>query len=166
MKVKFYLLPILAFMIFAATSCPEDRNVYLVNIKVENLDNSGEDVRISEEPINRNAFVIGVKYLVGNSPNDKDPYPYNKKPSYSNLMILNFPGNPTVFCNDAFDEDHPADSDVTKFFKFSASNSDGDYSMLLVLKEPPAAGTYSFRVVFDCPNNVVIRKDTEPVTLF
>lgn len=167
MKMKFYLLPVLAFIIFTATSCPEeDGDVYLVNIEVVNLDNSGEDAYISEEPVNRNAFVIGVNYLVGYTPpNEKKPFSFNKKFSYDNIVILNFPDNPTIICNEDFDEDHPANSDVTKFFKISTHN-DRDYDMLLLLMEPPVTGTYSFRVVFNCPNNVVIKKETEPVTLF
>ena len=164
MKLKLYLLPVLIFMMCIAMTCEEDSEVYLIDVEPVNLDNSGENMIKSEDLINRNAFVIGVNYFVGYTADEEKPFPYNKQESYNSYIIQNFSDTPKILCNTTFDEDHPEGSDVTGFFK--TSDRGDTYDMLLILKNPPAAGTYSFKVIYHCSNNVVIEKDTEPVTLF
>lgn len=163
MKFKIYLPLVLIFVMCTATSCPEkEQDVYLIDIEVANLDNSGENMFESDDPVNKDAYVIGVKYLVGNSPNDIHINPFNK--DNSDQVILNLTANPKVFCNDDFNKEHPAGSDVTKFFRFGKAK-DVRQDFLLILATPPAPGTYSFKVVYECSNTTIV-KDTNPVTLF
>jgi len=165
MKFKLYFLPVLVFIMCMAMTCEEDVDVYLIDVEIANLDNSGENMVKSEDAVNRNAFAIGVNYLVGHTQDEEMTFPYNNPKSYDSYIIQNFSGTPKVICNTSFDEDHPEGSDVTGFFKTSNRNDTG-YDMLLILKNPPAAGTYSFKVIYNCSNGIVIEKDTEPVTLF
>lgn len=168
MKFKIYLSIALVFIVCMATFCHEDeQDIYLVGIELMNFDNAGENMVESDEPVNKNAFVIGVQYKVCNTNDKEGKYPlYYSQSAYSHPeTIANLQGNPTIICNDYFDEEHPAGSDVTKFFKFG-TDKDVRQSLLLILTTPPASGTYSFKVIYNCSDNTVVEKSTNPVTLF
>lgn len=151
-----------------ATSCPEEeQDVYLVGIELLNFDNAGENMVESDEPINKDAFVIGIRYKVCYTDDREGKYPdyYYKGTSGDPKIITNLSGNPKIICNNDFDEEHSAGSDVTKFFKFGI-DKDIEQDLLLILTTPPAAGKYSFKVVYNCSDNTVVEKNTNPVTLF
>lgn len=151
-----------------ATSCPEkEQDVYLVGIELMNFDNAGESMTESNESVSKDAFVIGVRYKVCYTDDREGKYPeYYAQSSYGDpKIIINVSSNPQIICNNDFDEDHPAGSDVTKLFKFG-TDKDVEQDLLLILTTSPAPGTYSFKVVYNCSDNTVIEKSTNPVTLF
>lgn len=168
MKIKIYLSIALVFIACMATSCPEkEQDVYLIGIELLNFDNAGENMIESDEPINKEAFVIGIRYKVCYTSDKEGKYPeYYSKDTYGDAKVItNLSANPKIICNNDFDEEYPAGSDVSKFFKFG-TDKDINQDLLLILTTPPAPGTYSFKVVYHCSDNTVIEKNTNPVTLF
>ncbi|MDR0989360.1 MAG: DUF5034 domain-containing protein [Prevotellaceae bacterium] len=74
-----------------------------------------------------------------------------------------------------FDADHPAGSNITRFFYTEGSSRNGlatpidtinGTRYLLQLTKAPAAGNYRFRVEFETDNNEVVTADTEEITLY
>lgn len=169
MKLKLYLLLTTLFLISAAMTCgcgADDYDVEytLVDLKLTNLDNSGENIVESEESIKKEAFAIGLNYGV------KDTYQGIDKIRYldgyhKDDFKLNAESNPKVYCLVNFDEGHPAGSDVSEYFKITTNNT-GKYNMLLLLMKAPSAGEYAFRVEFQRLDDRVVSRETVSVTLF
>ena len=170
MKLKYYLFLSSIFFIFAGTSCPTDSPVDLVDIELTHFDYSGEKMIESEDPIKKEAYVLGVRYLVkyAHSTSDTKPQYYNPESNYGDTeYIENYDGTPSpkIYCNTDLGDSYPAGSDITHLFSIGTHN-DVKMDLILVLKDAPPAGTYSFKVRFYCKNNTIAGKDSTPVTLY
>lgn len=163
MKLKAYLLLSVAFLLCTATSCPQDYDVYILDMEVSNFDNSGADMFVSEEPINKNAYVIGINYLVGFSKDDERPHRLSED-FYDEETIKNPLQSIKILCNTNFNDEYPAGSEITNSFRIVENKKLGQ-DILLILQAHPATGNHSFKVILNCSDGQIVEKDVI-VTLF
>ncbi|HCO67825.1 MAG TPA: hypothetical protein DIT04_08755 [Dysgonomonas sp.] len=165
MKIKTPLLCLLISFMFCATSCPDDLlYVQLVDIELYNLDFSGEKMTESSEPIKKEAYVIGIKYLVKHDYEgfgDKTWYYHPDKEYGNSEIITNIKRNPTVLTLSDFNEDYPAGSDISHLFTYGRSDYYEEMSLLLVLNAVPDPGIHSFKVKLPTENNLIIEEIIE-----
>lgn len=163
---KIYMLAVLVFFTFCATSCPYDFDVDLVDIELYNIDFSGEEMIESSDPIKKEGYIIGVKYLVS-APNstDEESWYYTPENKYGDTEhITNIKEKPKVFCLSDFSGDYTSGSDISHLFTYgNVKNS--EMHILLVLKTQPDAGTHLFKVQYQVEDGTLIEKSIE-VTLY
>lgn len=169
MKRLFYFLLTVIFFLCTAMSCEEEyiTPMSLVDIELVNIDNSGENMVESDEAIRKEAYVIGLRYLVSDNfkYSDGEPHFIHNAGLDENIYIDNINSNPKIYCLSDFDSEHLAGSDITEFFTFY-TNNDSNQNMLLILRKAPHAGSHSFKVEFECTNDTIVSKNTTPVILY
>lgn len=157
-KVRLYFILSAIFILNVAMKCEgwddiEPPTVDISRVDIANVDNAGEKPFISSEPIKKEAYMLGVKYI-GDTDDEVSYYAFKE-----NVR------SEKIFCNTDFDAEHPAGSDVTRFFKKTSYTPQGlDYAFLL--RKVPQAGTYSFKIVSQISECKIFEASTEPVELY
>lgn len=160
MKIKLILPLVLIFCLFSATTCDdppfEPSVIELKGIELNHYDNSMEKMFRSDKPIKKEAYVIGVKYVIKKLDN-------SNKNNYSR-----FPTNikkRKIYTLNDFDKNHPKGSDVSNFFTTWSNPNTTDADVILVLNKIPLPGAYAFKIEYECTDATIIQ-ETTPVVLY
>ncbi len=163
MKLKLILMLSLSviFILNTAMSCEEDYDLEdaffnITSIEAYNINNEGEYPFISDEPIRKEAYVIGIKRFDDIKHDSDTQYNYIlEKPIVSEKII----------CLTDLSDKYTAGSDVTGIFIKSGSRSDKtDY--IYVLREKINPGTHSFKIVAILTDDSILEAITSPVELY
>ncbi|NDW17480.1 DUF5034 domain-containing protein [Dysgonomonas sp. 216] len=163
-----YLFLSFIFFLSSSTTCEyfdDNPSLLLIGVELVNINNEGKEMLISDDPIKKEAYVIGIKYIASEAV-DKDSIGNSFYVKHSNFIYFaNAYPEPRIYCNNDFDEDYPAGSDISHLFWFSTKDI-LNQNLLLILKKAPQKGIHSFKVVFDCHNNKVIENNTAEIELY
>ncbi|MBK5719632.1 DUF5034 domain-containing protein [Dysgonomonas sp. Marseille-P4677] len=155
MRLIISLLLSVILILNTAMKCDEDYsdpiNVNLIGLEIYNVNNEGQYPIISDEPIKKEAYMIGVKQLT-----DGD------EPRY--YQLVEQIETKTISCDIDIDHEHPAGSDITDFF-IRTSYKPHDLTYSYVLRKEIPAGTYSFKVIVTTANQV-FESQTTPIDLY
>ncbi|MDR0509607.1 MAG: DUF5034 domain-containing protein [Rikenellaceae bacterium] len=143
--------------------------VHIVGIEATNVDNSGEYPLVTNSPINKKAYMIGVVWLTDNSDPNGDQYiggpitadPWGRHGSTS----LSSSYTKRIITNDDFNPSNPAGSNISQFFQ-PATVLPPDVDEGFVLLVAPTPGQHSFKVRYSTWEGVAFEYDTPPVTFF
>jgi|GEM_PF-1460543 len=125
--------------------------VSLVGIEAMNIDNSGEFPVISNTPIKKEAYMVGIKWITDNTPSDEDDKfitgPIKKgEHLYSDLSNRY---SKAIKCNTQFNANIPEGKYVSKFFKeIDRKYLPADIDEGFVLLVAPDPGLHSFRIEY------------------
>jgi len=167
------------FIVFAGTllGCSKESDrwndplipVSLVGIETVNIDNSGELPMVSNSPIKKEAYMLGIKWITDNTPSDEDDKfitpPISKGEHLYSELGSKY--SKAIKCNTQFNANIPAGKYVSKFFKemdgkYLPSGMDEGF-VLLVAPDP---GTHSFRVEYYQGNQLMFFHDTQPIKFY
>lgn len=171
MKYYYSLAIAMIFVSLTAFYCEDtshydyiDNPVEMVDILAENLNFEGEEAFISDEPIRKEAFVIGVTYIVEDTV-DLGQQKYPRPIAYSDRIYKDFTWK--ILCNSDFNNEYPAGSDVTKLFRVNTLNYyiPNEFKSSLFLRGTPLEGEHSFTIqaIF---GDKTIETQTKPVRLY
>lgn len=168
MRFLLYLFLSTVFFVCSATTCcyyedDEQEPCRLVDIQLHTLDNSGEEPVASYGPINRNALVIGIDYLVLYS-GEEYPALYTNSYYGQRNIIGNIVEGPRVYTASDFGEGYPAGSEITDLFSIPAKDIYGKHNISMILRQTPPAGEYTFVVRIRCSDRA-IEKSTGRIKL-
>lgn len=155
MKFKLHILTFFVFCLFSATKCIESEDYILNDIELNHFDNSGAKMIKSTKPIKKEAYVIGIIFIV------KD-YPFRNASLNS---LVNVKKKPKVYTLYDFDEQHSKGSDVSDCLVYGEITYNAETNLILVFNKYPKSGTHSFRVEFEC-TDTTITKETTPIELY
>ena len=155
MRLLIRLLLSIVFILNTAMSCDEDYadtvKVNLIGVEAHNVNNEGQNPVISDMPIKKEAYVIGVRQLT----DSEVVHVYDLvEPIVSE----------TISCNIDIDKEHPAGTDITNFFVRSYYKGDGLTYSYVLRKEIPA-GKYSFKLVVATASKV-FETETTPIDVY
>ncbi len=142
--------------------------VTLKGIEAVNIDNSGEFPTVSVEPIKKEAYMVGIKWIADNTPTEADKFitgPIEQgEQTYGSIADIY---SKAVKCLTRFNADIPADSYVSKFFKEVERNylpAEVDEGFVLLVAPDP--GEHSFRVEYYEGEELKFSYDTQPVEFY
>lgn len=125
--------------------------VTLKGIEAVNIDNSGEFPFVTHSPVRKEAYMLGVKWIADNTPDDIDDKfitaPIKKEESTYSSIADNY--SKAIKCNTRFNADIPAGKYVSKFFKEIDRNylpTEIDEGFVLLVA--PDSGVHSFTVEY------------------
>ena len=173
-QVRIFLV---VFLLYAA-GCKEDEKdwpysddevipVYLAGIESVNINNEGQYPFTTAEPVKKEAYMIGVRWITDNSDPDGNqsitgPVEAGK---YRYQNIADNIINKRIYCNTVFNSRNPAGANVSQYFKavkYLPSGIDEGF-VLLVTPDP---GDHSFKVVYSNKNGNNYEYDTELIKLY
>ena len=139
---------------------------YLAGIETVNVNNAGQHPFTTTEPIKKEAYMIGVRWITDNSDPDGDqaitgPIKINNQ-HYKN-MADNF--TKRIYCNTVFNSRNPEGANVSQYFKaitYLPAGIDEGF-VLLVAPDP---GEHSFKVVYTNNKGDRFEYDTELIKLY
>ena len=143
--------------------------VSLKGIEAVNIDNSGEKPVVSNSPIKKEAYMVGIKWITDNIPSDDDDKfitgPIEKgKQTYSSVADGY---QKAIKCNTQFNSDIPAGKYVSKFFKeINRNYLPVDINEGFVLLVAPDPGEHSFRVEYYIGNELKYFYDTSLINFY
>ncbi|MDR1156615.1 MAG: DUF5034 domain-containing protein [Bacteroidales bacterium] len=140
--------------------------VYLSGIESVNINNAGQYPFTTTEPIKKEAYMIGIRWVTDNSDPDGDQSitgPVNTGESRYQNIADNY--TKRIYCNTVFNSRNPAGANVSQYFKevnyLPAGINEG-----FVLLVAPDAGEHSFRVVYTNEDGEQHEYDTELIKLY
>lgn len=143
--------------------------VSLKGIEAINIDNSGENPVVSNSPIKKEAYMIGIKWITDNVPTDEDDKfitgPIRQREQRYGSVADHY--QKAIKCNTQFNSDIPAGKYVSKFFKEINRNYlpvDVDEGFVLLVAPDP--GEHSFRVEYYKEDELKFYYDTKPINFF
>ena len=143
--------------------------VSLIGIETVNIDNAGELPFVSNSPIRKEAYMLGIKWITDNTPSDEDDKFITGPISRGEHLYseLDSRYSKAIKCNTQFNANISAGKYVSKFFKevdrsFLPSDMDEGY-VLLVAPDP---GTHSFRVEYYEGDSLMFFHDTQPIKFY
>lgn len=181
--MKKLIIPLLLAVLLAG--CGKDGDwggeslipVTLKGVEAVHVDNSGEFPRISEGPIGKSSYMIGIKWDVDNLPGDDDAFvggPIHKgEHTYSSVAngYSKRVRSLTKFNDDIKPMEDPDDGSIT-YPNISPYFMEADRAFLpegvdegLVLLEAPDAGEHRFRVEYWKNGSRAFYYDTPAITL-
>ena len=143
--------------------------VSLVGIETVNIDNSGELPAISNSPIKKEAYMVGIKWITEHTPSDEyDKFitgPINRGEHLYNDLSNRY--SKAIKCNTQFNATIDSGKYVSKFFKeidgkYLPAEIDEGY-VLLVAPDP---GIHSFRVEYYEGYELKFFHDTQPIKFY
>ena len=140
--------------------------VYLAGIESVNVNNEGHYPFTTTEPVKKEAYMIGVRWVTDNSDPDGDQSITGPVEAGSN-RYQNIADNYTkrIYCNTVFNSRNPAGANVSQYFKeityLPAGVNEG-----FVLLMAPDPGDHSFKVVYTNKNGDRYEYDTELIKLY
>ena len=140
--------------------------VYLAGIESVNINNAGQYPFTTTEPVKKEAYMIGVRWVSDNSDPDGDQSITGPIKAGTN-RYQNIADNFTrrIYCNTVFNSRNPAGANVSQYFKevtYLPMGIDEGY-VLLVAPDP---GDHSFKVVFTNKSGESFEYDTELIKLY
>ena len=143
--------------------------VSLKGIEAVNIDNSGEKPVVSNLPIKKEAYMLGIKWITDNIPSDDDDKfitdPIQKGEQTYGLVAANY--LKAIKCNTQFNSDIPAGKYVSKFFKeINRNYLPADINEGFVLLVAPDPGEHSFRVEYYIGDELEFFYDTPLIHFF
>ena len=140
--------------------------VYLAGIESVNVNNADRHPFITTEPIKKEAYMIGVRWVTDNSDPDGDqsitgPVEAGKH-RYQNIADGY---TRRIYCNTVFNSRNPAGANVSQYFKeikYLPMGINEGYVLLVA----PDAGEHSFKVVLTNKNGDRHEYDTELIKLY
>lgn len=143
--------------------------VSLVGIEAVNIDNSGEYPVTTNSPIKKEAYMIGIKWITSNTPNDNDDKfitpPVREWENTYGSIASGY--SKAIRCNTQFNPDIPAGKYVSKFFKETNRKylpADVDEGFVLLVAPDP--GEHYFTIEYYSGEELVFSYDTQPVKFF
>ncbi|WP_419033022.1 hypothetical protein [Dysgonomonas gadei] len=162
LKISLYLLISLVFLLNTAMSCDEKEGgepivITITGIELYNINNEGQGPVISDEPIKKEAYLIGIRYVYVIEENEETiEYYYRIGGDIKSEQIVS---------NVDIGEEYPAGSDISGLFtKTPFAPQPLDYAF--VLRKSIPAGTYSFKVILTTNEDKVIEVSTNPIELY
>lgn len=169
MKYYYSLTLAMIFVTFTAFYCghdedPPDNGVDMVELIADNMNFEGEKAFISDEPIKKEAFIIGLNYMVQDTVRVEGNNASRPK-EFNDVFYKHF--DLKVISNTDFNAEYPEGSDVTKLFlerKLYRSYLDS-HEGCLILRGIPVEGEHSFTVqaIF---SDTIIEAKTNLVKLY
>jgi len=141
----------------------------LVGIETSNIDNAGELPKISNSPIKKEAYMIGIKWITEHTPSPE----YDRfitGPIYEGEQLYSELGNrysKAIKCNTQFNANIAAGEYISKFFKeIDKKYLPDDIDEGFVLLVAPDTGTHSFRVEYYEGYEMKFFHDTQPIKFY
>ncbi|GHV58903.1 hypothetical protein FACS1894182_12160 [Bacteroidia bacterium] len=143
--------------------------VSLKGIEAINIDNSGEKPVVSNLPVKKEAYMVGIKWITDNVPVDEEDKFITGPIERGNQRYSSVADNysKAIKCNTPFNSDIPAGKYVSKFFKEINRNYlpvDVDEGFVLLVAPDP--GEHSFRVEYYQGNELKFFYDTPLIQFF
>ena len=143
--------------------------ITLKGIEAVNIDNAGEKPIVTNSPIKKEAYMVGIKWITDNIPSDDDDKfitgPIQKGEQRYSSVADNY--LKAIKCNTQFNSDIPAGKYVSKFFKEINRNylpvGINEGFVLLVAPDP---GEHSFRVEYYIGEELKFFYDTSLIDFF
>lgn len=141
--------------------------VSLRDIEAVNVDNSGEYPSVATGSVNKEAYMLGVKWIVDNLPTDNDKFVtdnswYGERSYYS----ISDRYSMSITCLTQFNSDIPAGTYVSKYFKrIDRTYLPADMDEGFVLLVAPDPGLHSFRIEYysEASGEPEFSYDTSPI---
>lgn len=144
--------------------------VSLQGIESVNIDNSGRLPEESMSAINKEAYMLGIKWITGYDLSNGDDDKFITGPIAQGREQYSELGNgylKAIKCNTRFSATIPAGTYVSKFFKAADVNYlPADINEAFVLLVSPDPGQHSFRVEYYDGDSLMFFHDTPPVNLY
>lgn len=178
MKRLFPFLPLAALLAWAG--CSQDDMgmsggdgipvipVELIGIEAVNVDNAGEFPLSTAGPVSRQAYMIGIRWQADNADPDGEqsitpPIAYD--PWNGDGSHLSDPYTKRIYSLDAFNEQNPAGSNISQYFKQATWLPSGvDEGFVLLVTPDP--GPHAFRVVYSRYDGTRMECETSTITFF
>lgn len=176
MKLAVNLFLSTVFLLLTSMTCYEEFDdcyegkVDLLDYSISNANYEGKYPLKSDDSIKKEAYVIAFESDVIVYDRDSDTViisaPESNKyvhiPYFSNVKNSGI----KIYCNTDFDDNTPAGSDVTSYFKgdYIYNGTKRDY--YYVLRQMPKAGIHSFNMKVELTNDSIIEKNTTPILLY
>jgi len=122
--------------------------VSLAGIETVNIDNSGAEPFPTDDPIRKEAFMIGINWITDDSNpsgNQSITPPYSHKDYPSASIASSF--TKRIYSVDRFNANNPAGANVSQYFKQVSYLPDGIDEGFVLLKAPDP-GPHTFKVVY------------------
>jgi len=160
-----YVIPCFLFLSLAMTCGDYDRDPFLSihHIETIHVNNEKEFPFISEEPIKKEAYLIGAKYFTVSQ------YKEGGEVDHFPLMGFDFLVD-TIYrteitSNRALNEEFPAGSDISSCFTRTLYVP-YDVTESYVLRVVPQPGIYTFFLRFYSRNGKLFESETSPIELY
>ena len=166
----------IATLLYCVTGCSKDSDpdywddpvipTYLTGIESVNVNNAGRYPFTTTEPIKKEAYMIGVRWVTDNSNPDGDQAITGPAAagSYSYKNIADNYAK-RIYCNTVFNRHNPAGANVSQYFKaitYLPAGIDEGFVLLVA----PDSGDHSFKVVYTNKNGESYEYDTELIKLY
>jgi hypothetical protein len=173
-KKKIFGKIFLAALLLCAAGCSNDSRdwgyeevipVYLAGIESVNVDNAGQHPVITNEPVKKEAYMIGVRWVTDNSDpggNQSITGPVEVGKSLYRDIANGYTRR--IYCNTVFNSRNPAGANVSQYFK-EVSYLPAGINEGFVLLSAPDPGEHSFKVVFTKGSDK-FEYDTKPIHLY
>jgi hypothetical protein len=143
--------------------------VSLVGIETVNIDNSGELPLISDFPVKKEAYMVGIKWITEHTPSEDDDK-FITGPIWEGEHLYRNLSNKyskAIKCLTQFNATIPAGKYISKFFKeidrnYLPEDIDEGYVLLVV----PDTGMHSFRVEYYERDSLKFFHDTPPIRFY
>ncbi|MCL2649820.1 MAG: DUF5034 domain-containing protein [Candidatus Azobacteroides sp.] len=143
--------------------------VSMVGIEAVNIDNAGELPAVSNSPVKKEAYMIGIKWITDNTPSDEDDkfITGTIKEGEHLYSALGDTYSKAIKCNTQFNANIPAGKYVSKYFKeidkkYLPAGIDEGF-VLLVAPDP---GEHSFRVEYYIGEELKFFYDTPLINFY
>ena len=143
--------------------------VTMVGIETVNIDNSGELPMVSNYSIKKEAYMVGIKWVTDNTPNEDDDK-FITGTIREGEHVYGELGNrysKAIKCNTKFNASIDSGKYVSKFFKeidrkYLPDNVNEGFVLLVA----PDTGTHSFRVEYYEGDSLKFFHDTQPIKFY
>ena len=166
-----------ALFLLCIAGCKKDDNgwpntedpvipVHLAGIESVNINNADRYPFITTDPIKKEAYMIGIRWVTDNSVPDGDQEITGPIEAGKNRYQDIADGyTRRIYCNTVFNIRNPAGANISQYFKevpYLPAGIDEGY-VLLVAPDP---GDHSFKVIFTHKNGESYEYDTKPIKLY
>jgi len=140
--------------------------VHLAGIESVNINNEGRYPFTTTEPVKKEAYMIGIRWITDNSNPDGDQAITGPIKVGTNRYQNTADGyTKRIYGNTVFNSSNPAGANVSQFFKAVTYLPAGiDEGFVLLVSPDP--GEHSFKVVYTNKNGDSYEYDTELIKLY
>ena len=178
-KTLFFLFTVAALGYIVAAGCsapspfPDSWNdpvipVSLTGIETVNIDNAGEFPIVTNSPIKKEAYMIGIRWITDYVISEGDKFVTGYIPKGEQMYSsLSDKYSKAIMCNTNFNASIPAGTYVSKFFKeIDRRYLPADIDEGFVLLVAPDPGEHSFRVEYYEKGELKFFYDTPTINLY
>jgi len=168
---------LIAVYLLCLTGCNKDADwtgkddpvipVILADIESVNVNNEGRYPFTTTDPVKKEAFMIGIRWITDNSNPEGDQAITGSVVAGAN-RYQNIADNYTkrIYCNTVFNSRNPVGANISQYFKavtYLPSGIDEGFVLLVA----PNPGDHSFKVVYtNNSNGESLEYDTELIKLY